>query len=233
MRHVSIVVFGLRVAIGCGALVSDETVEPRKNPDGSSVQTFKIEVWSDNWFALYLGDTLLLEDSVPITAERSFNAETHTFEAEYPLQLNLIAKDFKENDTGLEYIGTRRQQMGDGGIIAQITDVNTGKVVAVTNRNWKAPVIHKAPLDAGCAGSSSPVAGVGPCGFESQPEPEKWKSTNFSDKAWVSATEHSVRAVRPKDGYGRIKWDAPARIIWGPDLEKDNTILLRYTVTAP
>ena len=61
----------------------------------------KAEVWADNWFAFYLGDQLVKEDSVPITTERSFNSETFTFSASYPLTLNFIAKDFKENDSGL------------------------------------------------------------------------------------------------------------------------------------
>ena len=55
--------------------------------------------WADNWFAAYLGETLLVEDSVSITTVRSFNAETVTFRADYPLHLNLILKDYKENET--------------------------------------------------------------------------------------------------------------------------------------
>ena len=88
--------------------------------------------WADNWFAAYLGETLLVEDSVSITTVRSFNAETVTFRADYPLHLNLILKDYKENDTGLEYIGTRRQQMGDGGFMMQLTDLTSHRVVAVS-----------------------------------------------------------------------------------------------------
>lgn len=56
------------------------------------------EVWADNWFSLYVGEQLVIEDSTPITTERSFNAETFVFDAEYPLQLNIVAKDFKEHD---------------------------------------------------------------------------------------------------------------------------------------
>ena len=213
--------------IGCSADI------PAAESGDIGTGRFKAEVWGDNWFAVYLGDELIKEDSVPITTERSFNAETFRFDAEYPLQINIVAKDFKENDTGLEYIGTRRQQMGDGGIIAQITDMETGKVIAVTNRDWKVLVTHKAPLDGDCAELSDPVAGEGPCGFESVPEPENWKSPEFRDADWAPATEHSARAVRPKGGYDRIKWDTSARIVWSADLEKDNTVLLRYTVPAP
>ncbi|MBK9210951.1 MAG: hypothetical protein IPL71_22795 [Anaerolineales bacterium] len=95
--------------------------------------TIKGEVWADNWSAFYLGDQLIMEDSVSINTERSFNAEVFNFEASYPMSFNFIAKDFKANDTGLEYIGSNKQQMGDGGLIAQFTDTATGQVIAVTD----------------------------------------------------------------------------------------------------
>ena len=39
--------------------------------DGPGTSSFKGEVWADNWFAFYLGDRLIIEDSVSITTERS------------------------------------------------------------------------------------------------------------------------------------------------------------------
>ncbi len=217
---------------GCGGSANGQAVHETTEVAGSGQHTIKGEVWADNWFALYLGDQLIVEDSVPITTERSFNAEVFTFKADYPLQLNFVVKDFKANDTGLEYIGTRRQQMGDGGVIAQFTDVETGKVVAVTDADWKSLVIHKAPLDVACAGESDPAAGVGPCTFEALDEPDGWKTGGFDDSAWTPATEHSVQAVRPKHGYDEIEWDPSAKIIWSSDLEKDNTVLIRTTVMS-
>ncbi len=107
-----------------------ESEFPANTAQGSS--QIRGEVWADNWFSLYVGEQLVIEDSTPITTERSFNAETFVFDVEYPLQLNIVAKDFKENDTGLEYIGHRNQQMGDGGLIAQFTDGTTGETIAVT-----------------------------------------------------------------------------------------------------
>ncbi len=80
-------------------------------------ETFSADVWADNWFEMRIDGETVAVDSVPITTERSFNAESFTFEAEPPFVVGLIAKDFRQNDTGLEYIGTRRQQMGDGGVI--------------------------------------------------------------------------------------------------------------------
>lgn len=194
--------------------------------------SFQMDAWADNWFAAYLGETLLVEDSVPITTERSFNAERVTFKADYPLHLNFVLKDFKENDSGLEYIGKPRQQMGDGGFIMQLTDLNTGKVVAVTNANWACTVIHTAPLDPACAKETKPVAGVAPCTFRDLGEPAGWKRIGFDDSQWKATTVHSATAVGPKGGYDQVKWDANAKFIWGPDLKADNTVLCRVTVIA-
>lgn len=234
------------IAVGCRATLDIQpasTIAPATTsvqsvtsvnttlPAGLSPVTLKGEVWADNWFAFYLGDQLIKEDSTPITTERSFNSETFTFDAEYPLTLNFIAKDFKENDTGLEYIGTNRQQMGDGGLIAQFTDTSTGKVIAVTSSNWVCLVIHEAPLDKACEKSPNPEPGKMPCGFTSIEEPIGWKNAGFDSSTWNPATIYTAQQVGPKDGYNDISWNSSAQFIWGPDLKMDNTILCRLTVT--
>lgn len=176
-----------------------------------------------------MGGTQVAEDSVPITTERSFNAESFTFTAERPFVLGLVAKDFKENDTGLEYIGSRRQQMGDGGVILQIRDAS-GASVVVSNSDWQCHVIHTAPLDKSCEGESDPVAGTAPCGFEASEEPEGWDTSDFDASYWANATVYTEAEVDPKMGYDDISWDASAKLIWGPDLEQSNTVLCRLTV---
>jgi len=193
----------------------------------------KAEVWADNWFAFYLGEQLILEDSVSINTERSFNAEVFTFDATYPMSLNFIAKDYKENDTGLEYIGTDRQQMGDGGFIAQFTKVATGKLLAVTNSAWACTVIHEAPLDKACEKTTNPVAGQAPCGFTTHEEPAGWKGLDFDRSQWLAANEYAEAQVSPKDGYTQITWASSAKLIWGPDLETNNTVLCHLTVNGP
>jgi len=220
--------------IGLTACGSPAPSEPQTIANTSGSLTIQGEVWADNWFAFYLGDQLLLEDSVPITTERSFNAETFTFQADYPLVLNFIVKDFKENDTGLEYIGERNQQMGDGGFIAQFTDTASGKLIAATDSQWKCTVIHEAPLDKSCESESDPVAGQGTCGFTALAEPAGWKDAGFDDSsAWSPATVHSEAEVGPKDGYDQISWNSATQIIWTADLETHNTILCRLTVEGP
>ena len=107
-----VLIASLTLIVACAAITTNVT--DTQKPTATSM-TIKAEVWADNWFALYSGDTLIKQDSVPITTERSFNSESFTFQASYPLQLNFVVKDYKANDTGLEYIGTPKQQMGDGG----------------------------------------------------------------------------------------------------------------------
>ena len=225
------------LAVGCGSgngtgtwAAYPETTGTTSSPGQGATSQFVAEVWADNWFALYVNGELVGEDSTPITTKRSFNAETITFTAAYPLTIGIEAKDFKETNSGLEYIGERNQQMGDGGIIAQITDVGTGKIVAVTNGSWQLMVIHRAPLNPECENSPDPNSA---CRFESTEAPPGWTGAEFDAGAWSPATEWSEAAVRPRDGYNTIQWDESARLIWGSDLEVDNTVLLRLTVPAP
>lgn len=199
------------------------------SPAAAGAETFSADVWADNWFEMRVDGVQVAEDSVPITTERSFNAESFAFEAKRPFVVGIVAKDFKANDSGLEYIGTRRQQMGDGGVIVQIRD-SAGNVVAVSNAGWQCLVIHTAPLDKSCEDESNPVAGQGACTFEAMDEPAGWGQAGYDASNWPKARVYSERAVRPKDGYDRIDWVEEAELIWGPDLEQSNTVLCRLTV---
>jgi len=181
---------------------------------GVHAETFTADVWADNWFEMRINGTQVAEDSVPITTERSFNAESFSFEADRPFVIGLVAKDFKENDTGLEYIGSRRQQMGDGGVIVQIKD-GSGDLVAVSDEAWQCFVTHTAPLDKSCENESDPVAGVGACGFEALAEPGGWDMAGFDASGWPAADLYSEAEVSPKQGYDRISWASAAKLIWG------------------
>lgn len=215
--------------VGCG----QEAVSVRQTGVGTGSVEIRGEVWADNWFAFYLGETLVAEDTVPITTERSFNAEVFEFKADYPLVLNFVVKDFKQDDSGLEYIGTRRQQIGDGGFIAQFTDVSTGQTIAVTDENWKCYVLHEGPLDPACAEVRSPQPGIAPCDFLRREEPAGWKSAGFDDGSWTLVSSYSEREVRPKEGYDQIRWDGSARLIWSSDLKLHNTVLVRLVIEEP
>ncbi len=170
------------------------------------------------------------EDAVPITTERSFNAETISFRASYPLTIAVVAKDFKENDTGLEYIGTDRQQMGDGGFIAQIKEDVSGEVVVVTNAEWRGLVIHKAPTNKDCENSTAPTQD---CNSEISQEPGDWKTDSFDDSRWSGADVYTASQVGAKDGYDTVAWDPSAALIWTSDLHADNTVLWRTVAQSP
>ncbi|MEM1079058.1 MAG: PEBP family protein [Pseudomonadota bacterium] len=192
-------------------------------------ESYSVDVWADNWFEMRVDGVRAAEDSVPITTERSFNRESFSFTAEPPFVIGLVAKDFIENDTGLEYIGTSRQQMGDGGVILQVRN-SIGEVVAVSDTTWQCRVIHTAPLDKSCAKVGKPIAGEGPCGFEIFGEPRGWDKADFDALGWMPASAYSVNQVDPKGGYDEVDWAEGAELIWGPDLEQSNTVLCRYTV---
>ena len=189
--------------------------------------TFTAEVWADNWFSLYVNGQLVGEDSVPITTERSFNAETITFTATYPLTIAMITKDYKETDSGLEYIGEPNQQMGDGGFVAQFTDTATGAIIATTNGDWRGFVIQTAPLNSECEKSADPNT---ECQFKNLEEPSGWTSPSFDDSSWPIATVYTADEVGVKDGYDTITWDENAKLIWGSNLNTNNTILWRIHV---
>lgn len=217
---------------GGGGTVDTATADTDDTSSGEvssgEVSSYRIDVWADNWSAVYVDGELIGEDSVPITTERSFNSESFTFEASMPFTLAIEAKDFKETDSGLEYIGEQNQQMGDGGVIAQVTDLSTGDVVAVTDSGWTALVVHQAPLNTECEDDPDPDS---TCEYLILETPADWAAVDFDDSAWVVATEWSAAEVDPKDGYVEIDWDPSAEFIWGTDLEVDNTILLRTTVS--
>ncbi len=190
----------------------------------------KGEVWADNWFALWVDERAVAEDSVPFATERSFNAETFVFDATYPFRINVVVRDYLADDSGLEYIGTPRQQIGDGGFIAQFTDTATGAVVAVTDDRCACLVIHTAPLDPSCASAANPSVA---CEHRIEPEPAGWRTPGFDTSAWPAAREYTAATVGAKDGYTTIRWNDRARLIWSDDLEADNTLLCTMTVTGP
>jgi phosphatidylethanolamine-binding protein (PEBP) family uncharacterized protein len=193
--------------------------------------SFQAEVWADNWFALYVNGKKVGEDSTPITTEKSFNSEKIKFTATYPLTIGVIAKDFTENASGLEYIGKPNQQIGDAGIILQIRDLASGRIITQTSGNWKVLTINKAPLNPGCVTSNNPLVD---CKSANTKVPTSWSSPTYKDLTWKLATEYSKEAVGVKDGYFDFTWAPSATLVWSSDLKLDNTILLRKVIkTAP
>ena len=190
---------------------------------------FVAEVWVDNWFSLTVNGQAIGEDVEPITQERSFNSQTLEFTTTYPLTLAVVSRDYLDNASGLEYIGQSKQQIGDGGLIMQVREKASGRVVAVTSPQWRGLVVQSAPLNPDCAESSQPLVD---CQSSAEAEPAGWTSPEFDDSAWPTATVYTPEQVQVKEGYEAISWDGSAQLIWGPDLKQDNTILWRFTVAS-
>ncbi|MDC5705279.1 PEBP family protein [Vibrio europaeus] len=200
-------------------------------PYANSSELVKVQadVWADNWFAMYIEEDMIAQDSVSIDTERSFNAETFQFATQLPVTVSFVIKDYKQDDTGLEYIGTDKQQMGDGGFIAQFVSVEHNKTLLVSNQAWRCFPVHIAPIDKRCEKSLTPQRD---CKSDITPEPLGWKAPAFDDNGWPNAEEFSERKVKPKEGYKQIRWHSSAKLIWTTDLETDNTILCRATLTS-
>jgi phosphatidylethanolamine-binding protein (PEBP) family uncharacterized protein len=195
----------------------------------SKTVTFQAEVWADNWFSLYINGKKVGEDSVPITTTKSFNSEKIKFTATYPFTVGIIAKDYTENSSGLEYIGQPNQQIGDAGMSLQIRDLTSGKIVAATDSSWKTFLVNKAPLNPTCVTSANPIVD---CKYANTTAPTNWAISSYKDSKWPSAVEFTPEDVGVKDGYFDISWSPTAKLIWTSDLKLDNTILIRKTING-
>ncbi len=82
--------------IGCSSDSKTNKVSETTANTSGSVE-FQMDAWVDNWFAAYLGENLLVEDSVSITTELSFNAETVTFNGDLLLEQSLVPLRFLMN----------------------------------------------------------------------------------------------------------------------------------------
>ena len=220
----------LSAAAACGSGASQAPDAAPSSVVEGGAGRFQGEAWADNWFALYQGDRLLAQDSVPITTPRSFNKESFSFDATYPMVLSFVLKDYIENDTGLEYIGLPNQQMADAGFIFQMRDTQRGVTALVSNAAWRCRVIHKAPTNPACEHDANPAL---TCKSQIETEPAGWKDAAFDDSAWPVATVFTAQEVGPKQGYTEVTWEPAAKFIWSADLKQDNTVLCRVKVDAP
>jgi hypothetical protein len=176
------------------------------------------EIGVDNWFAY--------------KTERSFNAERIQFKAGLRVTLAFELRDFIENETGLEYIGSRRQQMGDGGAIAQFSDAKTGALLLASDGDWRCLVVQHLPVKASCAEEASPKTSTAACAQMVTEIPSDWKDPMFDDSGWPKAVVHSESDVGPKGGYDQITWNTAAKLIWGADLKRDNVVLSRAAISG-
>ena len=219
----------LALLFGALLAISGSTHAIASATASSARVTFTADVWADNWFAMYVNGIRVATDPVPITTQKSFNKVSFTFSAKYPLTIAIVAKDYVDNSSGLEYIGTAQQQIGDAGLIAQIHEKVSGKLVASTSKSWKSYVTFKAPLNPECVSSKTPTT---TCLSKVVNSPSSWYSSSYSDTKWLAATEYTREQVGVKEGFLEVNWDSRANLIWSSSLTLDNTVLFRTTAKA-
>lgn len=195
----------------------------------TTITDFKLEFWADNWATVYVNGIRVAVDPVPITTTKSFNKVSANFKASYPLTIAVVAKDYVENQSGLEYIGTSNQQIGDAGFILQIKETKTGKLAAATSSAWKSLILFRAPLNPECVTSKNPLVD---CNSSTTAAPTGWYGTKFVDSKWASAKEYYAAEVGVKDGYNEVSWGSQAKLIWTGSLTQDNTVLFRFRATS-
>ena len=95
--------------------------------------TVRLNVYADNWFALYINGRLTAVDSISFIPH---NVVSVDILPEYPMTIAVLVKDNADPATGLEY----GSQIGDGGFILKFADGT------VTDASWKAKCFFRGPV---------------------------------------------------------------------------------------
>jgi len=168
-------------------------------------------VFADNWFQMYINGELVAVDGIRFTPHNVISVD---LVQSYPMVIAVMAKDFGDPETGLEYDNTR---IGDGGFILKFSDGTA------TNGTWKAQKFFWGPLDGNIANPQVRYRTI----------PDNWYAVDFDDSDWPLAQTFSVSQVNPHaPNYFDFDWSG-AEFIWTADLELDNTIIFRTRIEGP
>lgn len=171
--------------------------------------TIRVNVYADNWFALYINGKLTAVDSIDFIPH---NVVSVDILPEYPMTIAVMAKDNADPKTGLEY----GNHIGDGGFVLKFADGT------VTDAKWKAKSFFKGPLK---GDAQNPKV-------QHTPIPTNWFAVNFDDHAWSNATEFTEQRVNPKESFYSADFKG-AKFIWAEDLDLDNTVIFRTRIEKP
>lgn len=181
--------------------------KPRK-PQMSD--TIKANMYADNWFVLYINGELTAVDSIRFIPHNVISVDVLPT---YPMNIAVMAKDNADPNTGMEYANTN---IGDAGFILKFSDGT------ITDASWKAQAFSKGPID---RDTKNPKA-------VHTPIPENWFAVDFDDSGWKQAKEYTEEQVSPKQPYFEHDFQG-AKFIWSDDIELDNTVIFRKTITSP
>jgi hypothetical protein len=198
------------------ATIGDRPLPAQEKPKPASVlrkptiaDTVKVNVYADNWFALYINGELVAVDPIKFVPHNVVSIEILP---SYPMTIAVLAKDNADPKTGMEYANTN---IGDGGFILKIGDGT------VTNTDWKARRFSWGPVD-GDVKSPRVV---------DEPLPKDWFAADFDDSQWSRAKSYTAEQVGPKQPFYDYDF-AGAEFVWTGDLALDNVVIFRHRVEA-
>lgn len=175
----------------------------------TTADTVHVDVYADNWFAMFINGELVAVDSIKFTPH---NVQSFDILPEYPMTIAILAKDNADGNTGMEY----GDHVGDGGFIVKFSDGTP------SNAKWKAMNFFKGPLN---RDTKNPKV-------IHTPLPEGWWKIGFDDRQWPFAMEYTEERVNPKEPFYKADFSG-AKFIWSEDLDLDNTVILRTVIDKP
>ena len=213
--------------------------------DGSG-DLFSAYIFADNYFEMYINGVPVGKDKVPFT---KFNSSIVRFKVKRPFTIAMKLVDWEEAlGLGTEKNSRSEFHAGDGGMTAVIMDDN-GKIIAVTNDDWKAQTFYTAPIkDLSCIRETGSLRISHNCDDSDSENatafyglhwevPSGWETKDFDDADWPSATTYTndLIGVDNKPAYTNFKdiFDDPindAVFIWSTNVVLDNEVLVRYSV---
>lgn len=237
------------MAVNAGRAIPDlyNPCSGNNTADTSNLETFVIDpdgvvitayIHADNYFELYVNGTFVGRDRVPFTP---FNSSIVRFKAKYPITYAFKCADWEEHlGVGMEY---DTYNVGDAGIVAYFSDGTK------TDETWKAQVFYIAPLDnpacvvenadgtrtsINCSSKPTCSSTKNPSGCYAlhYPVPDGWELRTFDDSKWPAASIFTEARFSPKEGYTNYRGlFRDGKFIWTSNLDLDNFVILRKTVT--
>ena len=225
------------------------------------METITGTIFCNNDFSLYINGELVAKDSIPTIPHNAMNISFHV-EKDKDITFAIDARDLASNETGLEFDNQCIGSGGLRAIFSNGVVTNDKWVCTTYHYgpvNWKecfgAQTVRNQSLQIhpGCRQNSTPP--LEGCFARYTRKPDGWASPGFDDSHWEYALEFNEDdagwGLRPQgctnpntiispelDPKGEnitcpenINW-GDSKFIWRPDLDLDNHLLCRYTLSS-
>ena len=232
----------------------------RSLSEAQQIETVTGTIFCNNDFSLYINGEFIAEDPIPTGPHNAVNVSFRIQEGKN-ITFAIDARDLASNETGLEFDNRCVGSGGLRAIFSNGVVTNDKWVCTTYHYgpvNWKecygAQTVRSQSLQIhpGCRQNSTPP--LEGCFARYTTKPDGWTSPGFDDSRWEYAIEWDESYVgwgaRPSgcndpntiispelDPNGEnitcpenINW-GDSKFIWRPDLDLDNHLLCRYTLS--